>query len=172
MAVNDKRRDDVRTNVRANPFWMVSAEFGKDDAGDNVILFDFPEVLGDYFVHELVVKVVEAFTDADGITGIGRATVNDDLVLDNADADEFMASGEITANATGIYPGGAWTLEDGTPNTVTGTDWGKAKATGTIGNLIIKGADYADDMPVIYATVKAGQTAGRARVYALVSRIV
>ena len=170
MAVNDKRRDDVRTNVRANPFWLKSAEFGVDDTGDTVILFSFPEVTGDYFIHEVLVKVVEGFTDADGITGIGRATVNDDLVLDTADADEFMAATEITANAAAIYPGGKIAVDaDGL---VTGTDWAKAKLEGVVANLIVTGADYADNMPVVYATVKASQTAGRARVYALVSKIV
>lgn len=170
MATNDLRRSDVRGNVRINPFWIKSAEFGADDTGDDVVLFGFPEVGGDYFIHEMVVAVSEAFTDADGITGIGYGTITEAGVLTTTDDTRYMAQAtDITAaNAIGIYPGGTIAIDaDGA---VTGADWAIAKAEGTIGHLLMEGADY-DSMPVVYAPVKAAQAVGKARLHMLVSKI-
>ena len=172
MATNDLRRNDVRTNVRVNPFWMVSAEFGALDAADNAVLFGFPAVNGNYFIHEMVVDITTAFTDATGITGIGYGTMDAaDGTLSATDSTRFMAQATDLAacNAVGIYPAGAIAISDG--GVVTGADFAIAKAEGTIGTLIIKGADYTS-MPVVYAAVAADQLAGIARVRMLVSRLV
>jgi len=180
MAVNDLRRTDVRTNVRINPFWLVSAEFGAVDTGDEAVLFGFPLVSGDYFIHEMLVDVTEAFDDADGVTGIGWGTLNAAGAIASGDPDNYMAAGEITANAIEKYLGGLVAHAHATGN-VTGTDWAEAKfalnTDGTGGaslaglrDQLIIGADY-DTMPIVYATVKAGQTVGKARFHMLVSRL-
>lgn len=170
MATNDLRRTDVRTNVRINPFWIVSAEFGFADTGDNAVLFGFPLAGGDLFVHEVIVVVSVAFTGADGITGIGYGTITAAGVLTATDGTRFMAQATDLAacNAAGTYPGGTIAIDaDGA---VTGADWAKAKAEGTIGHLVLTGADY-DSLPVIYAPIAAAQSAGVARCHMLVSRL-
>jgi hypothetical protein len=168
MATNDLRRTDLRTNVRINPFWIVSAEFGALDTNDDAVLFGFPLVGGDYFVHEVLVVVGTNFTEADGVTGIGYGTITAAGVLTDTDDTRFMVAAEITANSAATYPGGAIAMDaDGV---ITGSDWAIAKAEGTIGNLIIAGADY-DSLPVIYAPIKTGQSAGVARLHMFVSRL-
>jgi len=168
MATNDLRRTDLRTNVRINPFWIVSAEFGFVDTGDDAVLFGFPLVGGDLFVHEVLVVVGTAFTDADGVTGIGVGTITEAGVLTDTDDTRFMVAAEITANAEATYPGGAIAMD--AAGAITGADWAIAKAEGTIGHLILTGADY-DSLPVIYAPIKAAQSAGVARCHMLVSRL-
>ena len=184
MAVNDKRRTDVRHYHRLVPYWIESAEFGYEDTGDDVILFGFPAVAGVIFIHEMIVHVTEAFSDSDGISGIGYATVNAAGTLANKDADQYMAASEITANQAGRYVGGLVSIaHNGSQSKVdiSGTDWAEARfradpdgSGGTdksgLADLIIVGADY-DTMPVIIASVKSGQTAGKARLYVLISRI-
>ena len=170
MATNDLRRTDLRANVRINPFWLKSAEINKDVTGDLNILFGFSAAMGQYFIHEVVVDIEVLFAGGTPSLEIGYCTLDDpsiDLTVSNSDVDNYMASTEITEATKGIYPGGAWAVD--TAGAVTGTDWAKAKLEGTIGELIITGADTV--MPCITATVAASMTAGAARVFALVSRI-
>ena len=170
MATNDLRRTDVRTNVRINPFWIVSAEFGAIDTADDVVLFGFPLVGGDYFVHEVLVVVSTGFTDDNAITGIGYGTLAENGTLTGTDDTRFMAEGTdmATVETPGTFPGGSIAMDaDGA---ITGADWAKAKAEGTIGNLIIVGADY-DSLPVVYAPIVAAQAVGAARCHMLVSRL-
>jgi len=170
MATNDLRRTDVRTNVRINPFWIVSAEFGALDTNDDAVLFGFPLAGGDLFVHEVLVVVSVGFTDDNAITGIGYGTITEAGVLTDTDDTRFMAEGTdmATVETPGTFPGGSIAMDaDGT---ITGADWAKAKAEGTIGHLIITGADY-DSMPVVYAPIVAAQAAGVARCHMLVSRL-
>jgi len=180
MAVNDLRRTDLRTNVRINPFWIVSAEFGAVDTDDEAVLFGFPLVGGDYFIHEMLVDVSVAFDDADGITGIGYGLLAAAGTIASGDSDNYMASGEITANAIQKYLGGLITHANASGN-VTGTDWAEGKfamdsdgsgSTDLAGlrDQLIVGADY-DTMPIVYATVKTGQTVGKARLHMMVSRL-
>ena len=180
MAVNDLRRTDLRTNVRINPFWIVSAEFGAVDTNDEAVLFGFPLAGGDYFIHEMLVDVTEAFDDADGVTGIGWGTLNAAGAIASGDPDNYMAAAEITANAIEKYLGGLITFAFATGN-VAGTDWAEAKfamdsdGTGStdmagLRDQLIIGADY-DTMPIVYATVKIGQTVGKARLHMMVSRL-
>lgn len=170
MATNDLRRTDVRTNVRINPFWIVSAEFGFADTNDNAVLFGFPLAGGDLFVHEVMVVISAGFTANNAITGIGYGTITAAGVLTATDGTRYMAEGTdiATAQTPGVFPGGSIAMDaDGA---ITGADWAKAKAEGTIGDLIITGADY-DSMPVIYAPIIAAQSAGVARCHMLVSRL-
>ena len=97
MATNDLRRTDVRTNVRINPFWLVSAEFGKADAADSAVLFGFPAAGGNYFVHEVVMNVSEAFTAVGGISevGYGYHMTNIQAVIGLANLEEFDFINEI-----------------------------------------------------------------------------
>jgi hypothetical protein len=180
MAVNDLRRTDVRTNVRINPFWIVSAEFGAVDTGDEAVLFGFPLVSGAYFIHEMLVDVTVAFDDADGVTGIGYGLLAAAGTIASGDPDNYMAAGEITANAIEKYLGGLVSHAHGTGN-VAGTDWAEAKTAintdGTGGtslaglrDQLIIGADY-DSLPIVYATVKAAQTVGKARLHMMVSNL-
>jgi len=170
MATNDLRRTDLRTNVRINPFWLKSAEINKDVESDLNILFGFPEAGGKYFIHEILVHIEVLFAGGTPSLDIGYCTLDDpslDLSVSNSDIDNYMASAEITETTAGWYPGGAWAVD--TAGAVTGTDWAVAKLEGTIGELIITGADTV--MPCITATVAASMSAGAARVFALVSRI-
>ena len=170
MATNDLRRTDVRTNVRINPFWIVSAEFGAVDTGDDAVLFGFPLAGGNLFVHEVLVVVSVAFTDDNAITGIGYGTLAENGTLTDTDDTRYMAEGTdmATVETPGVFPGGTIAID--AEGAVTGADWAKAKIEGTIGHLIITGADY-DSMPVVYAPIAAAQAAGTARCHMLVSRI-
>jgi hypothetical protein len=170
MATNDLRRSDLRTNVRINSFWLKSAEINKDVTGDLNVLFGFSAVAGQYFIHEVVVEIETLFAGGTPALDIGYCTLDDpsvDLSVSSSDVDNYIAKTEITEGTAGWYPGGAWAVD--TAGAVTGTDWAKAKIEGTIGELVITGADTV--MPCITATVAASMTAGAARVYVLVSRI-
>lgn len=170
MATNDLRRTDLRTNVRINPFWLKSAEINKDVESDLNILFGFSAAMGKYFIHEVVVHIETLFAGGTPALDIGYCTLDDpsvDMSVSNSDIDNYMAKTEITEATAGWYPGGAWAVD--TSGVVTGADWALAKLEGTIGELVITGADTV--MPCITATVAASMSAGAARVYVLVSRI-
>ncbi len=166
----DLRRTDLRTNVRINPFWIKSAEINKDSANKIVALFSFPEANGAYFLHEFVFHVETLFAGGSPSIDIGYCTLDDpsvDLTYSNYDKDNYMLSTEITETTAGYYPGGAIAIDaDGV---VSGSDWAIAKAEGTIGELIIEGADT--NMPCITAEVATGLTSGAGRLYVLVSRL-
>ena len=173
----DLRRADLRTNVRVNPFWIVSAEFGCASAGGQAILFDFPLVHGDFFIHEVVCSVSTAFTDVDGVVKIGYGTLTESGVLTEVDDDRYMVATEITANVAALYFGGLATFYYfGVSILVTGAEWAAARVKGDLGHggvmtsLAITGADY-EALPVVYATVKANQLVGTARLRMLVSSI-
>lgn len=175
MATNDLRRTDVRTNVRANPFWLVSAEFGALDTNDDAVLFGFPLAGGTVFVHEVVVDVSVAFTDVTGIGEIGWGTLTAAGVLTTTDTLRYFQDTEdiLTANVIGVYPQGA--CDFGVTLETTGSTWAMGKqmdhtSVADPSDLLIVGADY-DTMPVVYVAVAAAQAVGIARLHMLVSRI-
>ncbi len=173
--VKDLRRTDIRANVRVNPFWIVSAEFGCASAGGQAILFGFPLVNGDFFIHEIACSVSTAFTDVDGIVEIGYGTLTELGALTEVDSDRYMIADEITANVAALYLGGLAIFNFfGVTIIVTGAEWATAKIKGNYGtggvitSLAITGADY-EALPVVYATIKANQLVGVARLRMLVS---
>ena len=182
----DLRREDQRTNVRLNPFWVTSALFGVEQTGKKVALIDFPATMGTCFIHEMIVGVKTAFTGGTHTINIGYCTITDestDLTFDNEDIDQFIATGEITEGTIGYYVGGKVTHTLGTSGPTlgqTGTPWGMAKAIdtytsgsdtgGDITKLIITGADLAK--PCITVDLAAALTAGEARLYVMMSRVL
>lgn len=175
MATNDLRRRDIRTNVRINPFWITSAEFGMVDTGDDVVLFSFPLVGGNLFVHEVVVNVSEAFTAEAGITEVGYGTLTEAGVLTTSDTIRYFQDAEdiLTCNSIGVYPLGA--TDFGVTLETTGSTWAMAKqmdntSVADPSNLLIIGADYGS-MPVVYVAVAAAQTVGKARLHMMVSNL-
>ena len=145
----DLRREDERTNVRLNPFWVTSALFGAEQTGKVVGLMSFPETIKTCFIHEMVVGVKTAFPSADTPTiDIGYCTLTDDgvdLTYDNYTAAQYIANSAIDATVAG--------------NTI-----------GAVGSSLIVGADLVK--PCIVATLSAGMTAGEARLYVLMSRVL
>ena len=175
MATNDLRRTDLRTNVRINPFWIVSAEFGALDTGDDAVLFSFPLAGGNYFVHEVVVDVSVAFTDVGGITEVGYGTLTEAGVLTTSDTLRYFQDAEdiLTNNVIGVYPLGA--TDFGVTLETTGSTWAMSKqmdntSVADPSTLLIKGADY-DSMPVVYVAIAAAQAVGKARLHMLVGRL-
>lgn len=175
MATNDLRRSDVRTNVRINPFWLISAEFGKADTGDSAVLFGFPAAGGNYFVHEVVMNVSEAFTAVGGISEVAYGTLAADGTLTPVDAVRYFQDAEdiLTNNVIGVYPLGV--TDYGVTLETSGSTWAEAKhmddsANADPSNLLIIGADYGS-MPVVYVTIAAAQVVGIARLHMLVSKL-
>ena len=161
MAVldTDLRRTDERHYRRVNPFWVQSSPFGYENTNEKVLLFAFPEVLGNYFLHQFVLEVEIAFSGGTPTIDIGKCTLDDpsvDLTYQNYDADYYIANTALTEGTPGYYMGD-------------GTVWAQALLGNTVGPLIVKGADT--NMPAIVATLSNNLTAGRARLYMLVSRI-
>ena len=167
----DLRRTDERHYRRVNPFWVQSSPFGYENTNEKVLLFAFPEVLGNYYLHQFVLEVEIAFSGGTPAIDIGKCTLDDpsvDLTYSNLDEDYYIDNTDVTEGSAGYYMPGT-SLTEGTPNTVSGTVWAKALRENDVGALIVKGADTA--MPAIVATLSNGLTAGRARLYMLVSRI-
>ena len=183
----DLRREDQRTNVRLNPFWVTSALFGVEQTGKVIGLIGFPSTIGTCYVHEMIVGVKTAFAGGSPTINIGYCTLTDDstdLTYLNYDADWFMATGEITYGAVGYYAGGLVThtlTPHDTAQTLiqTGTLWGMSRADdedgtnssgGDMTKRIITGADLVK--PCITATLSASLTAGEARLYVMMSRVL
>lgn len=163
MATNDKRRTDIRSQVLENPYWLTSAEFGAEDTGDTVILFEFADAGKIHIVYHTIVQVTTLFGGGTPLidVGIGTVTVPGANVITPVDADDLIKQGDITATTAGIY---GWATSDAYTAWAAGTV--TAAATGA--NTII-GA--ATTVPVVYATVSAALTAGVARCHLLVSTI-
>lgn len=166
----DLRRRDQRTNVRANPFWITSAEITKDAADQDVGLFGFTADEGAYFIHDMFFEVIVLFAGGTPSISIGYCTLDDpsvDMEYSDLDVDNYMATGEITEATAGYYPGGAFAIDAN--GLITGTDWAVARGEGTIAELIIVGADTV--MPCVTASVSAALTAGVGRHHMLISRL-
>jgi len=158
----DLRRTDERHYKRVNPFWVQSSPFGYENTGEKVLLFAFPEVLGNYYLHQFVLEVEIAFAGGTPTIDIGKCTLDDpsvDLTYSNLDDDYYLDNGDVTEGTPGYY----------SPTVTTASPWAAALDDNDISALIVKGADT--DMPAIVATLSASLTAGRARLYMLVSRI-
>lgn len=163
MAVNDKRRTDIRSQVLENPYWLTSAEFGYEDTGDEVILFEFANAGEITIVQHCIVHVSTLFAGGTPSIDVGLGTVATPgaNVITPIDADDLIKSADITETTAGIY---GWATSDGYTAWAAGTV--TAAATGA--NTIV-GA--ATTVPVVYATVAASATAGVARCHLLVSTI-
>ena len=180
----DLRRQDERTNVRLNPFWVTSALFGAKQAGKVAGLMSFPSTIGTCFIHEMIVGVKTPFAGGTPAINIGYCTLTDesvDLTYLNYDADWFIADGEINKDAVGYSAGGLITLtaNPGTSLIESGTLWGMSKlhetdgtntAGGDMTKRIITGADLVK--PCITAELSADLTAGEARLYIMMSRVL
>jgi len=163
MATNDKRRRDQRSQVLENPYWLSSAEFGYEDTGDTVILFEFPNAGELTIVHHTIVQVTTLFAGGSPLIDVGLGTVATPgaTTITPIDADDLIKQGDITATTAGIY---GWATSDGY------TAWAAGTVTAaTTGANTIVGA--ATTVPVVYATVSASLTAGVARCHLLVSTI-
>jgi hypothetical protein len=153
----------------------VSSEFGAVDSGDDVVLFSFPAEGGNYFVHEVLMDVSEAFTDVGGITEVGYGTLTEAGVLTTSDTLRYFQDAEdiLTNNVIGVYPLGV--TDYGVTLETTGSTWAMAKqmdntSVADPSDLLLIGAAY-DTMPVVYAAVAAAQAVGKARLHMLLSRL-
>jgi len=165
----DLRRSDERSNVRLNPFWMTSAPITLAATNKDALLFSFPAAKGVVFLHEIIFRVETLFAGGTPSITIGYGTLASltDSAWTVVDATRFMVSTEITEATAGYYPAGAIAIDgDGA---VTGSDFAIAKSDGTIGDLILEGADTT--IPCIYAAVATGLTSGQGRLLVLASRI-
>jgi hypothetical protein len=155
----DLRRNDQRTNVRVNPFWITSAEINKDVTNEVVALFAFPEALGNFYLHQFVLEVGTLFAGGTPSIDIGYCTLDDpsvDLSFSGEDIDEYIPTACITETTAAYYM-------------PTSGDWYTAWAAGTVAIMTVKGADTV--MPCITATVATGLTAGDARLHVMVSKL-
>ena len=171
MAILDLRRSDQRSNIRANPFWITSAEINKDADDTEAVLMSFPLYGGDFIIQNMMLDVITDYTAGTVAIEIGYGTIATDLIttggtITETDDDEYWASFDPTAGRH--FP--LSTLTDGTPNTQTGTDFAIARTK--YGGSIIVGADA--DVPCIYCKLVSDDvlTAGAARLHVLVSQIL
>jgi len=160
MATNDKRRTDVRRQNLDNPFWLTSAEFGVEDTGDTVILFEFPEAGKIFIIEKAVCEVTTLFAGGTPLIDVGFGTVATPgaTSISAVGADDLIDQLDITATTAGVY---GWTAT----NSVGAATWATGAAVANE-NMVV-GA--ATTVPIIYATVSASLTAGVARVHLLVS---
>jgi len=166
MSMLDLRRQDARTNVLENPFWLTSAMLTPDADDAEAVFFSFPAAYGDsaYLVQSICVETIIAFAGGTVAVTIGTGTIP-------------LESSTDGATVTGVDPN--FYFED-----LADTDLGNigvdfpdgsayltALAAGLHETLIITCADA--DVPVIYAalTSSAAITAGAARIHVLLSRI-
>ena len=109
----DLRRDDLRSNVLENPYWITSGEINKDCDDQDAVLFSFPItklVAPGYgnnlvLIHQMVVEVITAF---DGtaviVVGVGSLATDDITTagtVSDVDIDEYFADGDIAEDAIG-----------------------------------------------------------------------
>jgi len=161
----DRRRTDQRANTLENPYWISSAIISNlADAGKNVVLFSFPKAGEIYLIQEVILQnIVLAVTGTTVDIGSGTIPLESTTtggVLTVTDLDEYFKQGDYAVTAATFFG-------STTGNT---SDWLSAKAAGTYAApRILIGA--AGTVPVIYATVGAGFTAGTFRVHVLLTRI-
>ncbi len=118
----------------------------------------------------MVFEVVTLFAGGSPGIEIGYCTLDDpstNLDYTSLDVDNYMVSAEITEATVGLYPGGKIAID--AEGAVTGADWALAKFEGTIGELIIIGADTV--MPCITASIVTGLTGGAGRLHVMVSKL-
>lgn len=156
----DFRRMDQRNAVQPEPLWVTSGLFDLTATGKGALLMSFPTTLGKlYAIHGLVLEVAILFAGGTPSIDVGLGTIALDTVTTGGDitivdADGLIPSADITEGTKGKYPaltGAAVTL------------WAAGQMQ------LITCADTA--VPVIYATLSSGLTAGAARLHVLMSRI-
>ena len=166
--IQDYRRTDLRLNLNGDPSWIVSRVVdGHEVSGlcdKACVLFSFPVDGQQIIVHEIVVKVLKAFTTGTTLD-VGTYTLATDGVSTNDEATlvsvssykRFVESEDITSGSAGsYYP--------------TSGDFVDSRASGVVidgGNLIV-GA--STDVPAIVLTPSGATiTQGQAKVLLLVS---
>jgi hypothetical protein len=166
MGMLDLRRQDARTNVLENPFWLTSAMLTPAADDLEAVFFSFPAAYGDntYLVQSICVETIIAFAGGTVAITIGTGTIplessGDGATVSVVDANFYFEDlADTGIGAVGLdFPDGSAFLT--------------ALAAGTHEALVITCADAT--VPVIYAalTSNATITAGAARIHALVSRI-
>lgn len=161
ITLKDLRRTDQRSTVEPGPVWVTSGWITYEYTNKGALLFSFPaaKVPGTVVVHSCLTEISEDFAGGTPTIDIGQGTIATDEVYDGdnitiVDADEFEPNADITASNAGIYP------------SLTG-DLVTASAAG-----LLKTITPADTtVPVVYATLSASMTAGKARVHMLISEV-
>lgn len=159
----DYRRTDQRTTTLENPFWITSGSVSNAAcAGLGALLFSFPRAGQLVLIHEVLMQnVVLAVTGTTVDIGYGTIATNAITTGGNiliGTADLYMKNTDYAVTANTV-------LGPTTGNTST---WLTAKAANNwAAARYILGAATA--VPVVYATVGAGFTAGTFRVHMLVT---
>jgi hypothetical protein len=162
MAGKDLRRMDVRTSALRYPYWLDSKIISYKDAGDEIVLFDFPAKYGDkqVLILEAYLEILVGFAGTGVTLNIGAGTIANEDFKDGdtvtvVDADEYIDQVDITQGTAGYY----WPASG---------DFLTAKAAGTGAARLITCADTS--IPVIYAGIGgSGHTAGLAVAHFLVT---
>ena len=165
----DYRRNDIRTNVLENPYWITSNEFSAVDGDDLAcVLFSFSAddyPCGLIQIHSVCCQITEAFAGSGTeALNIGSCTLdtNDDTTGDDStdvDADEYIPNADLTLGSTGTY------------FAATG-DWITAYLLATwLAPTIIVPANT--DVPAVaaYPSSDAAITAVKGRVHMLISEV-
>lgn len=154
----DFRRMDQRSTVQPVPFWLTSKLFDHTATAKGAVLFSFPLAVGFLFaIHAAILHVKEAFAGGTPSIDIGLGTIATDDAPETVtivDADELIPSADITEGTLGKYPaltGDSVTL------------WAAGQMQ------LVTCADTA--VPVVYATLSSGLTAGAGVLQLLVSKV-
>jgi hypothetical protein len=170
MAMLDKRRTDLRTNVLTSPYWLSSALI--DASVDAVksaetVYFSFPNAGKITIVLGFAMQIITAITSGSTIT-VGMGSLATDAVTTGGtvtvvDVDQFLLMADITL-ATPAYYG---------PTTANTSVWltGAAAQTWATASRLIIGA--AATVPCVYsvATNAGAITAGVWRIHMLVTDV-
>lgn len=171
----DKRRNDLRTNILDNPWWISSAvvDVITDAVEDKAVqLFSFPVAGRVTWVLGVLFQVVSAITVDAGtaLCTVGLGSLATDIittggVVTDVDQDSYLLTADITFGTAGFYM----------PLSAHTSTWLTSQMGGTVTNLasqFIVGA--ATTVPCICAypsNAGGALTAGKFRVHLLVTEV-
>jgi len=97
----DLRRNDLRTNVLENPYWITSGEMGVGDKAKAALFFSFPITgiiapgYGTHLVllHEMLLEVTTAFTSSSTKFTIGQGSIANDGITTGGVSTDGTAAG-------------------------------------------------------------------------------
>lgn len=165
--IHDFRRNDLRTNVLENPYWITSAKVDFDVVrgmkDKSCLLFSFADVGVQSIIQAVAIEIITGCTASVTLDiGLGTLATPDITTggdLTTVDDDEFIPTASITEATPGIY------------FPATG-DFVTARAGGlvTAGTTMLVGA--ATTVPAVAAYPKvAAPIAGQFKVHMLICNV-
>jgi hypothetical protein len=164
----DLRRTDLRVSALENPYWVTSANIIATACDDlAAILFSFPVAGRNYFLHQMVFELIEAYDSTTPLVAIGSGTIATDAITTGGVVTDVDPVGYFNAtDVTEATPGYYLPIATGT------SPYYDALVANTASILIVHGA--ASTVPCICAYISNGSgtfTTGQGRLHILISEM-